>query len=290
MFERKYICFDIGKTKILSAVLKVGRSGYEFIETFEQKNPHHPQKIEKMMLDYCLAVSEKYRLKKVAVSAAHIVDPKKKIVSQGKKCYEQDVFSFRFLEEKGFSMEIENDGRCFALGEYHFGKGKNANNILTLNLGTEIGGGHIFEGSYYRGSHGSSLEVSHMASSCSGQWTDWGNLCAGKGIEKFYERISGSKSSAKNIFLEAKGKNSAAKEAVGKASNILGAGIASLVNILDPEMIIFGGSLSKQKKFIEQAVKVARKNVFNKKANYKFAISSLGNKANLLGAASLYFK
>jgi predicted NBD/HSP70 family sugar kinase len=285
----KIIAFDIGKTKILAAVLKVGRSGHKFLEIEEQKNPRNQKKIEKIMLDFCRSARAKYWTKKVAISAAHLVDPEKKIVSQGKICYGADNFSFQFMEEAGFSLKIENDGRCFALGEYFFGKGQKAKNIFAMTLGTEIGGGLLIGGKNYRGNHNSSLEISHISANYLGQWLDWVGLCAGKGIENTYRRGTGRKIRAKEIFLAATKGDENAKETISKAADILGMGTASLINILDPELIVFGGSLSKQKKFIDQAIKVAKKNIFNKKANYKFAISSLGNKANLLGAASLYF-
>ena len=285
----KIIALDIGKTKILTAVLKIGRSGYKFLEIQESKNPHNPKKIEKIILDFCRSARAKYWTKKVAVSAAHLVGSEKKIVSQGKMCYGTDIFNFQFLGEAGFSVRIENDGRCFALGEYHFGKGQDAKNILAVNLGTEIGGGFIWDGKSYRGYHNSAFEISHISANYTGQWTDWAVLCAGKGIETSYKKETGVKITAKEIFLEAKKNNKIAKKVIANAANALGMGTASLLNILDPGITIFGGNLSKQKKFIEQSAKVAKKNVFNKKANYKFAISSLGNKANLLGAASLYF-
>jgi predicted NBD/HSP70 family sugar kinase len=280
----KIICFDIGKTKILAAVLKIGRSGFSFLENQEQKNPRNPKKIEKMILDFCQNARAKYWTKKVAISAAHLVDSKKNLVRQGKGCYGADIFSFRFLEAEGFSLKIENDGRCFAAGEYYFGKGRQTKNILTLVLGTEIGGGLVVAGKNYRGSHGSALEVSHISVNYLGPWVDWAGLCGGKGIENDFRRKTGKKISAKSIFLEANANNIIAKNMISAAADILGKGTASLINILDPELIVFGGSLSKQKKFIDQAIRVARKNVFNAQANYKFAISALGNKANLLGA------
>ncbi|HLM83879.1 MAG TPA: ROK family protein [Candidatus Bathyarchaeia archaeon] len=284
----KIICFDIGKTKILAAVLKIGRGRHKIFEMQEQKNPHNSKKIEKIILDSCQAARKKYWVKKVAISAAHLVDSEKKIVSQGEICYGADVFDFGFLEAGGFSVRIENDGRCFALGEYYFGKGQAAENILAIALGTEIGGGCIMQGKNYRGHHGSALEISHISASYDGKWIDWGILCVGKGIEDSYRKETGKKLSSREIFFEAEKNNKKAKEIINKAANILGIGTASLVNILDPEIIIFGGGLSKQKNFVDKATIAARKNILNKKANYKFAISSLGNKANLLGAASLY--
>jgi glucokinase len=82
--------------------------------------------------------------------------------------------------------------------------------------------------------------------------------------------------------------NKHAENIINNAADFLGMGVANLCNILDPGIIIFGGSLSRQRDFVKSAMQIAHKNVINKKANYKFAISSLGNKANLLGAAMLY--
>ncbi len=289
MIRRKYICFDIGKTKILAAVLKTGRKKYKFIETVEFKNPRNPEKIKKIILNFCYIAHKKHWTKKVAISAAHLVDSEKKTVNQGKKCYGADVFDFWFLEEKGFSVRIENDGRCFALGEYHFGKGKDAKNILTMALGTGIGGGFIISGENYRGSHSSALEVSHILMPGQNKWKRWWEFIGGAGIEKNYFLAAKEKISCREIFELARNKDKLAGEIIKQAADYLGYGVASLIIILDPEMIIFGGSLSKQKKFVGRAIEIAKKNTFNKKANYRFAISTLGNKANLLGAASLYF-
>lgn len=285
MIAKKYIVFDIGKKKILTAVLKTGRNGYKFLNLIELKNPHNQKKIEKILTTYCLAARKKYWTKKVAISAAHLVDAEKKIVSQGKSCYGTDTFSFLFLEKEGFLVKIENDGRCFALGEYHFGKGQRTKSVFTMTLGTEIGGGFVAHGKNFQGAYNSALEVTHIGANLLDSWQDWGILCAGKGIENAYRKSTGLKLSAEEIFKKANHGDNAAKDATEKTANILGLGTASLVNILDPEMIVFGGSVSKQKKYIYQAIKIARKNIFNKKANYKFAISSLKNKANLLGAA-----
>jgi predicted NBD/HSP70 family sugar kinase len=285
MLGKKIITFDIGKTKILFGVVKVGRSGFDFLELMERKNPHNPKKIEKIVGEYCQAAQNKFWTRKVAISAAHLVDPEEKIVRQGKTCYGADIFDFKFLERNGFSVRIENDGRCFALGEYFFRKRQFFGNILTLNLGTGIGGGFIKYGKNLKGAHNSAMEVSHVKVMSNGKLVDWAALCGGKGIENLYEKKTGRKIRAENIFLEDKNKNEDAKMVIRDAAEILGVGTANLVNILDPELIVFGGSLSKQKEFVNEAIKIAKKNVFNKHANYKFAISALGNKANLLGAA-----
>jgi len=283
----KIICFDIGGTKILKAILKMTRKKYEFLGIDEQKNPQNPKKIESIILDYCYAARKKYWLKKVAVSTAGIVDAEKKMVfptgSFGNK-----EFYFSFLEKENFSVRVENDGRCFASGEYLFGKAKDAASVLSLSLGTYIGGGYLLKGKNLQGAHSSSLEVSHFLISHEGRWKKWGGFSGGHGIEETYFRSAKKKLSCKEIFKLAKRKDKSAENAIKQAALFLGIGVSNLCDILDPELIVFGGSLTMQKKFLAEAIKIAKKNVFNKKAKYKFAISSLGNRANLLGAASLY--
>lgn len=289
MIARKYICIDIGKTKILLSTLKANKAGFKFLDLTEKRNPRNPAKIKKIISDYCHEARNNYRIKRVAVSAAHIVDPIKKIVSKGKDCYGTDIFDFRFLEQAGYRVKIANDGHCFSLGEYHFGKSKKTKIALSLALGTEIGGGLIQEGKIYSGAHNSGFEVSRMGTNYSSRWIELGSVATGKGIENEYRKKTGNKISAKEIFIKAKKGYKEAKIIVANAAKILGMGIASLINVIDPEIVVFGGSLSRQKKYILEASLTARKNVFNKKANYKFAISALGNRANLLGAASLFF-
>jgi len=290
MFAKKIIAFDIGGTKILKAVVKIKKGKFEFLEIEEQKNPRKPEKIKKILLEYSQVAKKKYSTRKIALSAAYIIDSRKKTASQGKPCYGTDEFGFSFLENEGFDVQIENDGRCFALGEYFFGKGMSVNSILSLTLGTNIGGAFVSDGENFPGAHNSGMEVSYMNIFNEGKWSDWDDFCAGEGMEKMYKKAAGKKAAAKEIFELAGGYDKNAKKIVSQATIILGMGLANLLDILDPELVVFGGSISKQKKYIDQAKIIALKKAFNKYANYKFAISTLGNKANLLGAASLYLK
>ncbi|MDI6777725.1 MAG: ROK family protein [Patescibacteria group bacterium] len=284
MIAKKYIVFDIGATKILKAVVKLRGRKFDFLEIEEEKNPRKEKRIKEIISLYCQKARKNYWTKKVAFSAAYIVNPEKKTVSGGKACYGTDNFNFKFLEEDGFLIRVENDGRCFALGEYYFGKGKGRKSILTLTLGTGIGGGYVNQGSVLRGDNFSALEVSHMKYPRDNRYQDWENLTVGRGIKKYYHGFSRKSASAKSIFDMANRGDADARKALRQAVFALGVGIANILNILDPEIVVFGGGISKRKDFVKKAVTISRKNVFNKKANCKFAISSLANMANLLGA------
>lgn len=285
----KIICFDIGGTKILKAVVEIRGEKFEFLEMEEEKNPRKEEKIKKILFLYSRMARKVFKTKKIAISTANIVDPVKKTIGEGILCFGVDTFSWKFLEKGGFSVRAENDGRCFSLGEYYFGQGKSKQSVLTLTLGTGIGGGFIIKGENYRGVHSSALEVGRSKIYFEKNWHQWEWIAAGRGIEKFYAILSGKKIATKEVFERAKRGERAAKKILTQAEDVLGVGVSNLLNVLDPEVLIFGGSISEQSEFVKKAFDIAKKNVINKKANYKFAISSLGDKANLLGAASLYF-
>jgi predicted NBD/HSP70 family sugar kinase len=290
MFDKKIICFDIGGTKILKAVVKIKSEKFEFLEIDEEKNPRKPEKIKEILSRYSRSSRKKFGTKKVAVSTADIVDPVKKTIRAQKINFGAEFFDLKFLEEEGFSVRVENDGRCFAWGEYFFGKGKGKKSILVLTLGTGIGGGFIADGKNLRGAHSSALEVGRSKIFYNNNLQMWEWIAAGRGIEKFYFDATKEKIASEEIFEKAKNGEKEAGKVLAQAEEVLGVGISNLLNILDPETVVFGGGMSRRNEFVRKAIAIAKKNVMNKKANYKFAISSLGNKANLLGAASLYLK
>jgi glucokinase len=289
MKKNTYICFDIGGTKILKAVVEISGEKFKLLEVEEEKNPREEQEIKRIILDFGLSAEKKYKTNKISISTTRIVDPKLKTVSNAKDRYGVETFSFKFLENKKFNARVANDGQCFAMGEYFFGKSQGKESALTLALGTGIGGGFVSQKRIFNGNHFSALEVSHSKYHYEGKWEEWGDLADGYGIEEYYYALAKNKVAAREVFERAEKGDKKAVKVIKRAGEVLGVGIANLINILDPEIIIFGGSISKQKQFISKVVKITKQNVFNKKANYKFAISSLGNKANLLGAASLYF-
>lgn len=287
MKKNTCIAFDIGATKILKSVIEFRGRKYKFLDVEEEKNPRQEKKIKEIILDYCRKSQKAFKTKKVSISTANLVDPVKKTISEGILCFGTDMFNWDFLEKNGLSVRAENDGRCFALGEYFFGKGTGKRSVLTLTLGTGIGGGFINRGNNFQGEHFSALEVGRSKIFFDKSWHQWEWVAAGRGIEKFYQAFGGKRASTWEVFEKYKKGERIAKKVLTQAEEVLGVGISNLLNILDPEMLVVGGSISEQKKFVAKAFEIARKNIINKKANYKFAISTLGNKANLLGAASL---
>jgi predicted NBD/HSP70 family sugar kinase len=298
------ICFDIGGTKISKAVIRFvdTKKGYEIIDYEKEKNPREAEKIKDIMLSYCCRMKKAYRITKVAVSAACVVDTERLEILRAKGNYGIEKFSFDFLTRKGFALKVDNDGHCFVIGEHLFGNVRSSKILLGLVIGTGIGGGFFFNGLSFGGAHNTAMEVSHMqvnaapdAPICAGcrRRGCWQVYSGGGGIERMYYRKTGLKKTAEQIFSDMV-KDVYAKKIVAEAEEYMAIGLANVLNLLDPDTIVLGGSISQQKKFMERVIAKTNKKVFNKKARYNFKDSKLKEYANLLGAASLwiiaYFK
>lgn len=290
----KIICFDIGGTKISKALVAVemDTGTFNFLDYQTENNPIDAQKIEKSLMDYVQL--QKSETSKIGVSSACVVDPKKLTVHGAKRIYGMDIFSFAFLKQPGYEITLENDGRCFALGEYFF-SGQKPVIQLSITLGTGMGGGLVINGANYQGAHYSAMEMSHRiiekdgARCLCGRQGCWQSLAGGSGIEATYKSLSGKNLETKKIFDLYAG-DEIAKQVLDQANDYLAFGMVSLLNLLDPEAVVIGGSISHRVEYVNQAIEKAKKQAYNQQADYQFRISDLKDKSNLLGAAYGFHK
>lgn len=181
----------------------------------------------------------------------------------------RDYFKKKFKK----NIIIENDSVCFTLAESILGAGKNYKSILGITLGTGVGGGFILKKKnnsfkIYKGCFAAALEP--------------GGLILD--IERAREEINKGKFDwfgSKKFFLE-KGYNpeEVYKEALlgrkfalslfREYGKILGMGVGSLINVLDPEVVILGGGISKSFRFFSKALKEEAKKVITSPLSKKF--------------------
>lgn len=244
------------------------------------------------MLDYAEKAGKKYRTDRVAISSAGIVDGVAKKVFQAPQCYEKKVAGFSFLEKADFKVFLENDGRSFGWGSFVFELKKKPKTVLSLAFGTGIGGGLIVGGENYQGAHFSSLEFSHVfwgqPKKMMNKSENWEDLAGGRGLEKQYALLTQERKTAFEIFELAKKKDQSATRVLRIAKEQIALGVANLINILDPEVIVLGGTMvTERKKYFKEAIQESQKWIFNQKIKPKVVFSSLGEKANLLGVGDL---
>ncbi len=213
---------------------------------------------------------------------------------------------------KEFSLPTfaSNDVTLYALGETMFGAGKGKKDIVCLAIGTGIGAGIVIGGKIYRGAIDGAAEVGHTTVKLDGKKckcgsfgcleryasataiAEMGRKASRKDTGSLIYKLAGGDAkrvTAKVVFNAAKQGDKAAEEIVQKVGWFLGAGIANLVNILNPEMVIIGGGVAKAggillkivKKSIETyALEVNRKGL-------KITLGKLKTDAGIVGAAAL---
>ena len=212
-------------------------------------------------------------------------------------------------QELGRKVFLINDANAAAIGELHFGGGRGARNFVYITISTGIGGGIIIDGKIYTGAIGTAGELGHMVidddgPSCScGNRGCWETLASGTAIAREARRRikEGASSSilgyadgdlekveAEIIHKAAQDNDELAKELVARTSYYIGVGLANLINIFNPEIIVIGGGLSNiGDMLLEPAFREAERRAF--KQSYqavRFARAELGRNSGVIGAAA----
>lgn len=205
-------------------------------------------------------------------------------------------------EAFGVKVAIENDADAAALGEAGWGAGRNRNRLIYVTVGTGIGTGFILDGEVYRGVDQSHPEIGHHVIDASGPLCDcgfhgcWESLAAGPAMVRWVESNAPKgyfrePLTAKKICELAQQGDAWGVRAAEHESLYLGLGLANLVTMFVPEIIVLGGSVMKSAAlFLEGARKVIRASCrFVPYERTELALASLGEDANLIGAGRVWY-
>jgi glucokinase len=156
-------------------------------------------------------------------------------------------FRDRMRERHGLPVGIDNDANAATIGEWHGGAAKGAKHVVMLTLGTGVGGGLILDGRPYRGATGSGGELGHIVIGFDGPPCGCGghghleSYAAGRVADKAARKLYGDESDGRELVSKAHDGEREAVEALAEIGRRLGAGIASFVNVFEPELIVIGG-------------------------------------------------
>jgi glucokinase-like ROK family protein len=205
---------------------------------------------------------------------------------------------------------FDNSTRLMALGELNFGLGKKYGNFVVVNIGYGIAAGIVIDGRTIFGSKGKAGEFGHIiidpnsnikckcgAHGCLEAMAS-GRRIATLGKELFYSKKSQKIADlcnndpdlidAKLVFEAAQSGDKGANEIVEIVTNYLGIGIASLANLLDPEVIFLGGGVSLNGEiFFKPLVKAVRKYLISRNKELDIKPVTFSDYATLTGAFSL---
>ena len=217
------------------------------------------------------------------------------------------VFSIREVLSGLLDMPVMagNDANVAALGEMWKGGGQGHKNLVAVTLGTGVGGGIIVEGKILTGSVGAGGEIGHIHVE-----DNETELCGCKncgcleqyasatGIVRLAKRrlakddteskIRRDNISAKTIFDAVKEGDALAIEVAQEFGEYLGKGLAVIACVLNPEIFVIGGGVSKAGEILfDYILPSFKRTVFKGSLNTEFALATLGNDAGIYGAAKL---
>ncbi len=190
-----------------------------------------------------------------------------------------------FQKHFGVPVFINNDANCLIYAEVMFGVAKNKKNIVGFTLGTGIGCAIILNKKIFNGATGTAGEI-WPSPYKSGTIEDF---ISGEGVSRIYQNISGKDASSRSILSLAEKGDKDAIETWREFGEHLAIPLAWSINLLDPEMIVLGGSISKAYQFFMPSLK---KNILSKicpepAKKIKIKISELGDYAGFIGASCL---
>ncbi len=202
----------------------------------------------------------------------------------------------------GLPVLVEYDGHTAVLGEWWQGAGRGFQNVVFVIIGTGIGGGMILDGRLYCGRDrlaGAAgwfdLTTDVDESREPRQYGHWEALAAGPGIARraLVGLAAGRASSlhaerltAEYVLGAARAGDAFAGEIINETARIIGIGVANIVSLLNPDVVILGGGVGSQPELLEPVRRVVRARAQPIAArSVRIESSQLGDDAGLLGAA-----
>ena len=311
-----FIGIDLGGTKIVTALVDTeGR--IIFRDYRETEAARGPAAVMARMIDAASRVMNgggvaAAQISAVGVAAPGPIDARSGIVTTPPNLPGWKDMPLRQLiqDELGLPTALENDANAAALAEHRFGAGRGTKHMIYVTASTGIGGGFILNGELYNGATGGAGEIGHMTILPQGPHCGCGNrgcleaLASGRAIarearervkcgvptliadlaEGDLERIS-----AKLVAQAAAQGDMEAQEILDEAMTYLGVGMANLVNLFNPELIVIGGGLTKMgARLFDPVRRIIDRRAFRTAAQVvKIVPAQLGDDVGVLGAAAV---
>lgn len=292
---------DLGGTKIEGAILNKEDLSVimrERVPTEGDKGYEHVLSQIKKLID-SLSTKTNLTFRSVGIGTPGTLDP---ILNSMKNCNSTALNGKPMKDDlqKLLDMEVKmsNDANCFAIAEAQLGIVKdvlpNAKNVFGVIMGTGVGGGIVINGQVVGGRQGIGGEWGHNLLEYQGKDCYCGRsgcvetVISGPALEKYYLEVSGEKKSLKEIVQAYRNEdNKHAFMTMERLFHYFGKGIASVINILDPEAIVIGGGVGNIDEIYTFGVSEVEKHVFNHRLDTIFLKPKLGDSAGVFGAALL---
>src|SRR5215207_4823781 len=208
----------------------------------------------------------------------------------------------------GLQVTVENDANAAAWGECRFGAGKDVDDLVFVTLGTGVGGGVISHGVLLRGARGTGGELGHITVQPAGPRCGCGNrgcleaLASGTAIARRAQKVANERPDSalgrlaaeraplgEDVLDLARRGDEASAKVLKDTGTWLGVGLATFVNIFDPEVIAVGGGVSEAGDLVLDSARgeLRLRSHSPSRDLVEIREAPLGTKSGILGAAAL---
>jgi glucokinase len=290
------LAVDIGGTKIAQAL--VTRDGL-FAARAEQPTDHSgPQAV----IAQIAAFAQEHTLDAAAVSIPAVLE-----LGTDRVLWAPNLPGWREVplrellrERLGCPVFVEYDGHAAVLGEWWAGAAKGCSSVVSVIIGTGIGGGVIVDNRLWRGRDRLAGAVGWSPITGPDGLDHWENLAAGPGIAQQARRLlhqgvastlAADTLTARDVFDAARAGDALAAQVVNQAATLIGQGVSGLISFVNPHIVVLGGSVGQQGDLLLPGVRAAVGRWTQPVSGRAVPIvsSALGANANLLGVAYTAF-
>ena len=303
---------DVGGTKIAGGV--IDESGTILVELRVESPATDAEAIEEAIAGLVVELRSRHDIATVGVGAAGYVDKARAVVLFAPNVAWRNEDLKGELEKRiELPVVIENDANAAAWGEFAYGAGHDAEDLLLVTVGTGVGGGLVLDGEVYRGANGVGAEIGHMRVVPGGILCGCGKrgcfeqYASGSALVRearaaamsgaliahgMFERAGGdvAKITGPLITEAARAGDEGARQQLAELGRWLGEGIASLTEILDPGVVVIGGGVSEADDLLLEPTRAAFAGQLVGRGFRpipEIRKARLGNRAGLIGAADL---
>ena len=275
----KTLGVDIGGTKTAIAIVDTNKGSVESRIVIPSKKYRNDKKNLNTIIKTSIELAKAKKIKHIGIGVPELINNQG--IIKGDYNFKWNNYNLKKFFPSNFLIKVESDVRCHLLAEQKFGKGKNINNFIYINIGSGLSYAQFKEKKIYSGSRGYAI---HFASSLISLY-DWKkNKKISLVPEDYY--------SGKDILqIEKKFKDiNKRKKILINVSESIGSLIASLINSVDPQQIILGGGVIVNNIFLKNnIIKFTKKYILAKDAKkIKISVSKFKENTGVLGAGLLF--
>ncbi len=213
------------------------------------------------------------------------------IKNSNTKCLQEMPLKNDIENGLGHKIIMENDANCFALAESLLGSAKGYDAVFGVIMGTGVGGGIVINGTIHKGSTNIAGEWGHHTLRPDGNECFCGKrgcvetYISGPALEKRWLELTGKKESLQSIVQDLSDEK--AKQWKKEFLENFGIGLANVIDILDPDIIVLGGGVSNIPFLYDEAKKAVHDRVLGNFTETPILKNSLGDSAGVFGACLL---